>query len=267
MTMLIAFRVCLMAFGFTVFTAGIARAGDPSLRKPVAVEALDHLARANKLYNVGSFAEAAAEYKAGALIEPAPIFDFNLGQCYRQLADHKKSIWHYGRFIKTSPQTPEHNALAQKHIADEQAALDKAAAVEPTPIVEPANPATAPGGRPARPNLGTRAVETTKAEPWYADGVGWGLAATGAVGAIIGSGLLVNASNLETESVHAGGQREAKQLEDRATTRQVLGAVIGISGVALLATGVVKLAFRPSANTTVVGVRASVNGFAIIGSF
>src|SRR3569623_1631264 len=86
-----------------VLTTGTAIA-DPSLLKPKQAAALEHLDKASKLYYVRSFEEAANEYKAGALIEPAAIFDYNLAQCYRQLHRYPEAIWHYQRFIKQSPQ-------------------------------------------------------------------------------------------------------------------------------------------------------------------
>lgn len=34
------------------------------------------------------------EYNAGALVEPAPVFDYNLGQSYRQLGKYREALWH-----------------------------------------------------------------------------------------------------------------------------------------------------------------------------
>ena len=263
----IALRVCLLTFALTVVAPSVAHAGDPPIQKPTAVEALDHLARANKLYNVGSFAEAAVEYKAGALVEPAPIFDFNLGQCYRQLGDHKKAIWHYGRFVKSSPQTPEHVALAQKHIGDEQSALNKdAAAVPAASALPPTLPPASPPTQVVAPALSSSVP--AEVEPWYADGLGWGLTATGAVGVIVGSGFLVNASSISDQANKGGSQREIDALRDKAATRQLLGAVIGIGGIALFGTGIVKLAIHPNPRSaTAVRLGVSANGLAILGRF
>jgi hypothetical protein len=47
--------------------------------------AREHLIRGNRLYNTRAFDAAIEAYKAGALAEPAPVFDYNLGQTYRQL--------------------------------------------------------------------------------------------------------------------------------------------------------------------------------------
>jgi tetratricopeptide (TPR) repeat protein len=76
-----------------LFIASAARA-DP-FAKPATPEAREHLTRGNRLYGVRSFEEAIAEYKAGALVEPAPVFDYNLGQCFRQLRRYREALWYY----------------------------------------------------------------------------------------------------------------------------------------------------------------------------
>ncbi|HEX8113875.1 MAG TPA: hypothetical protein VF516_39355 [Kofleriaceae bacterium] len=77
---------------------GVATAGNP-LARPARRDARAHLDRGNRLYNTRSFEEAIVEYKAGALIEPATVFDYNLAQSYRQLGKYKEAIWHYERFL------------------------------------------------------------------------------------------------------------------------------------------------------------------------
>jgi len=136
-------------------------AADPPIRKPALAAALDHLARATKLYNVRSFEEAADEYKAGALIEPAPVFDYNLGQCYRQLGRYKEAIWHYERFLKASPETPERNESVTGFIAQMRAELESRAMTAPP--IEPAPLVT----------VQRNAAPVARPEPWYRDRAGW----------------------------------------------------------------------------------------------
>lgn len=73
-----------------VLIVGAARAAP--LARPASPEAQEHLDRGNRLYGTRPFEEAIAEYKAGALIEPAPVFDYNLGQCFRQLGRYQEAI-------------------------------------------------------------------------------------------------------------------------------------------------------------------------------
>jgi len=231
-----------------------AYAGDPSIRKPKAAEAVEHLTRGNKLYNVRSFEQAAAEYKAGALVEPAPIFDYNLGQCYRQLKQYTDAIWHYERFAKASPETPDHVATVQKFIADMKAELTSKAMSEPPTEPGPTTATATPTASPPPPTssavASTATVSTSSnspaAEPWYSDGLGWGLAGAGFVSVVVGTGFLFNASNLSDEANGTASQETAADLRSKADTRQLLGAVLGIGGAGLLATGVIKLAIHAS---------------------
>lgn len=59
------------------------------------------------------FDGAVKEYKAGALIESAAIFDYNLGQCYRQLGKYADAIWHYERCLRSGIGTQEEAASIQ----------------------------------------------------------------------------------------------------------------------------------------------------------
>ncbi len=267
-------RICCAAVVLAMLA--VSAFADPPIRKPKIAEALDHLARGNKLYNVRSFEEASVEYKAGALVEPAPIFDYNLGQCYRQLKRYQDAIWHYDRFVKSSPNTPEHVASVQKLIADMKAELDSKAMREPptdpgptgetpVPAVVAPNPAEPP---PAQPRAAVIPASPA-VEPWYADTFGWGLAGVGAVGVVASAGLFVNASGLVDDANHATSQQEQNALRDKADSRKLLGTVIGIGGIALLTTGIIKLAIRPhaEASTGVTHVGVAPSGLVVFGQF
>lgn len=209
---------------------------EPAIGKPIGAAALDHLARATKLYNVRSFEEAAAEYKAGALIEPAPVFDYNLGQCYRQLGRYKDAIWHYERFLRASPETVVHNASVATFISQMRAELESRAMTAPPTEPAAAVPLNAAPVAPAR-------------EHWYADRVGWALTASGVL-ALGGSvALLRRASELADDANHTASQRASDELHDRADVCTVVGTAMSVGGIALVATGVIKLAFTPDGIT------------------
>jgi tetratricopeptide (TPR) repeat protein len=253
---------CVVIVLVLVGAPRVADAGDPAIRKPKAVAALDHLARATKLYNVRSFEEAAREYKAGALVEAAPVFDYNLGQCYRQLGRYKEAIWHYERFIKTSPETPERNESVTGFIAQMRAELENRAMTAPP--TEPAASAAVPT---VPPIAAAPAVGSPAPEPWYADGVGWGLAAGGVIALGGSAALLVSAAGLDDDANHTSMQRASDELHDRAYTRSLAGAALGIGGVALLATGIVKLVVTPTARTETAGVAIAPGGVSVFGRF
>ena len=257
---------CCLMLAFTLLGGSrLAFAGDPAIRKPRAEAALDHLARATKLYNVRSFDEAASEYKAGALIEPAPVFDYNLGQCYRQLGRYKEAIWHYERFVKTSPETPEHNESVGKFIAQMHAELDKRAMTEP-----PTEPA--PAATPSPPSVAPVPVvrSATEIDPWYADRVGWALAAGGVLALAGSGGLFASAAGLDDDANHTPTQRASDELHDRAHTRALVAAGTGIGGIALLAGGIIKLVMTPDAHPETVaawGIRIAPTGVSAFGRF
>jgi len=246
---------------------------DPPLEKPKQAAALDHLEQASKLYNVRAFDKAAEEYKAGALIEAAPIFDYNLAQCYRQLHRYEDAIWHYQRFIHESPQTPEHVEAAQKFITEMKAELDQKAMTEPP--TESAEVATERPEHAIDPQPTGRHVDTTppsapSSDAWYDDPVGWGLAGAGLVGLGVSGALFVSASGLNDDADRATTQTEAKQIRDRADTRSLLGTMVGIGGAALLIGGVVKLAIHPSSEpstASALNVGLSSNGLVVFARF
>ena len=262
-------RVCMVVIA-TLSMARFAHAEDPPMRKPRQASALEHLAQATKLYNVRSFEEAADEYKAGALIEAAPVFDYNLGQCYRQLHRYEDAIWHYQRFVSQSPETPEHVEASQKFIAQMRAELDHKAMTEP-----PVDDGTATHARvdtPAQQSVAPAPLPITtrpSVEPWYDDGLGWGLAGVGLVSVGISAALLFDSSSLNDDANHATTQTDANGLHDTANTRALLGTVLGIGGVGLLVTGVLKLAIHPSGSNLTAAWNVGVvgNGVVVSGTF
>lgn len=261
-------RVCsIVVVLATMLSTRVAFADDPPMRKPKQAAALEHLAQATKLYNVRSFEKAAEEYKAGALAEPAPVFDYNLGQCYRQLHRYEDAIWHYQRFVGESPDTPEHIEASQKFIAQMRAELDQKAMTEP-PVDEGTTVTHHEAARQsvAAPSL---ALGSSTVEPWYSDGLGWGLAGIGVVATGVSVALFLDSSSLNDDANHAATQAEANTFHDKANTRSLLGTVIGIGGLGLLVTGVVKLAIHPTASSSSAAWNVGVtgNGFVVTGSF
>jgi tetratricopeptide (TPR) repeat protein len=242
---------------------------DP-LSKPALAEARDHLALGNKLYNVRSFDEAVAEYKAGALIEPAPVFDYNLGQCYRLTGKYQEAIWHYERFLARGKPAGKLLDSVNDFMVQMRSELDKKAMTqkptEPAPTAAPVASQPAPPPQ-ARPLPVPPAVRRTEA--WYRDGLGWGLAGAGVVGIAVGGGLLSNASSVRADANATKIQEDYHRLSDKASSRTVLGAAVGVVGAGLLVTGIVKLAIHTDEPAQVAGwsLGASGNGLMVFGQF
>ncbi len=195
----------------------------------------------NKLYRIREFEKAAEEYKAGALVEDVPVFHYNLGQCYRQLDRYEDAIWHYERFLDRGKPTGEVRAAVEAFLSQLKVELQRKAATPPR-VEPPADPAK-PVQPPAPPKVVTVRIP---GEPWYRDRLGWGLAGAGVVAIGAGSWLLIDAKGIEDDANAQPGQAERDRLRDRASSRRVVGSVIGGVGLAVLVTGVVKLAMSPS---------------------
>jgi tetratricopeptide (TPR) repeat protein len=210
---------------------------DAPLARPSSPEALAHFEKAYAFYRVGDFKSAADEYKAGALIEPLPVFDYNLGQCFRQLGDYKAAIWHYEQYLKNDPAPGQRADAVKKFIEQMRAELDQKAMHErPT---EPAMPATSPSAPVMLP--------PAPVERWYDDGFGWGLSGAGLIAAGVGVGFLIDASSLDDDANHTSNQQQQNTLRNEISTRSIVGAIVGIGGAGLLVTGIIKLAIHPSA--------------------
>lgn len=224
-----------------------AEPADP-LAKPAHPQAREHLARGNKLYAVREFARAIAEYKAGALLEDATVFQYNLAQCYRLLGNHEEALWHYERFLKRAqPQEPLRSTVLQ-FIEQQRAARAQAAeAATSSPVAS----ATAPSPRAvtARP----------KARHWTDDRLGWTLVGTGAVLSATSGVLLVLARSLEREGNAEPIESNRADLRDRAQTRRVAGYLAGGLGVISLGAGGMRLWLH--------GDGQSVVGAAVAGTF
>lgn len=257
--------------------AGPAHA-DPQIARPKDPAALKHLDVATKLYDIRSFEQAIEEYKAGALVEPAPVFDYDLAQCYRQLHKYKDAIWHYQRFLKESPETPEHNEAVKKFIEQMQAELDqKAMTAPPTEdagSAAPVKPATSvkPATTPAAPAADKEPPPPPAAvDPWYRDPIGWGLVGGGVVALGVSSYFLLDARSKDLDSNKTAGQTEQASLRDTAHSHRVIGGIVGGIGIAAVAAGVVKLVLHPNAEeqteTAGLGIGITTNGFAVMGKF
>ncbi|MEP6864173.1 MAG: tetratricopeptide repeat protein [Deltaproteobacteria bacterium] len=182
---------CLLGF------LGTARADDP-LAKPKDPVAQEHLSQGNKLYRLRDFDKAIEEYKAGALKEDAPVFLYNLGQCYRQLGKYEDAIWHYERFLSRAQPTGDMRTAVEDFVKQMKSELDKKAMSQPP--TEPA-PEPKPKLEAARQPVAPQPVAPV--DPWYADGLGWTFAGAGLLATGIGGYLLLDANDLYDECERA----------------------------------------------------------------
>ncbi|HEV7557615.1 MAG TPA: tetratricopeptide repeat protein, partial [Kofleriaceae bacterium] len=189
--------VCWLAW--CVVTIATARADDP-LAKPDDAIARDYLQQGNRFYHLHELARAIDAYKAGSLRDDTPVFLYNLAQCHRQLGNYAESIWHYERFVARARPTGLLRQTIDRFVRDMKAELGRPLAIE-------------------------------SVEPWYADGVGWSLASAGAIAALAGGYLWLDAADLDDQANHEPRQSVREGLHDRAGARRGIGAVVGLSGI------------------------------------
>lgn len=256
--------VCALMCAWAVFCGGaIARAQTPTGR-PTKPEAVAHFKQGNAHYKVRDFEKAVEEYKAGALIEASAIFDYNLGQCYRQLGKYEDAIWHYERYLRSGIATAQELDSIKNWITQMKAEMEQQA--KSTPPTEPAT--MQPESQPAI--IQPLAVQKT-VEPWHHDAFGWGVTGAGVVVGGIGAALLVDAASLRSDANKAPNQQEQNALHDKADTRALAGGIFVAVGGGLLVTGIVKLAIHdheaPSTTSTSWMIGLSPNGMFASGRF
>jgi hypothetical protein len=247
--------------------------------RPNTREAQAHLRRGWRLYNNQGFEEAITEFKAGALVEPSPAFDYNLGQSYRQLGKYKEALWHYERFVAHGKPTGEVLEAVQRWITEMQQHLaNPVRTAPPTEAVAdtvpsdaqpmPATPtrtAGLPAGGAIRDSMPSE--DRASSPNW----IGWTLTGTGVV-AIAGSGYLaLRASSLDDQANRELDTRMRNDLRDQVTSRRLASEIIGASGLVLAGTGIYLLVTRshhsdPRATASIdLGVTGS--GIVVLGRF
>lgn len=205
-----------------------AQPADP-LAKPAHPQAREHLARGNKLYSVREFARAIEEYKAGALLEDATVFQYNLAQSYRLLGNHEEALWYYERFLKRAqPQEPLRSTVLQ-FIEQQKAAGEKAASHAATPSAQASE--QVPLHRPPPP----------RRRHWAHDRLGWSLVGSGVVLGATSGVLLVLARSLDRDGNAEPLESQRADLRDRAQNRRIAAYLTGGLGLFALGAGGVRL--------------------------
>lgn len=253
--------------------------------QPKNHEAREHLRRGARLHNNQDFKAAIDEFKAGALIEPCSAFDYNLGQSYRQMGLYKEALWHYQRFLNDGKPTGEVLQTVQGWIAEMQAHIANAARTmpptEPAPDATQQEAPTSPraAAKPTQPtaqplpmqhDIRTRPTTQDNEHQGSVNWIGWtvtvgGVAALGTTGY-----LFLRASNLDDQANMNIDNRTRSDLHDGASTRRLAGAIVGVGGVALTATGIYLLAtshHQDRSTTASLDVGITGRGIVVFGRF
>jgi tetratricopeptide (TPR) repeat protein len=253
--------------------ASTARADDPALAQPKEPNARLHFTRGNRLYRARKLEDAVAAYQAGAALEPAPVFDFNLGQCYRKLGRSADAIRHYERFLERGRPASQLHDLVTSFLRQMSEAQDRE-----QPLLQPPPPVASlprsPVDRTGAVALPTTARSTSieaLGERWYVDRLGWGLVAGGVATAGVAVYLRMRASDLHATAGAVLDEDRRLELRDAAHVRSAGGAVLGVGGGVLLVAGTIRLAFHlkaaPRLRAASWHIDLSSRGAAVFGRF
>jgi hypothetical protein len=204
--------------------------------------------RGTRLYQVGDYAKALEEFKAGYVEEAEPSFLYNVAQCYRQLGQAREAMVTYRRFLSLSPDTPLRGEVERKiHEAEENLRTQKAAAtlasrqgpVVPAPAAEP----------PAKWELQERPRARPARWPVW---VGGALTAAAAGGAVA---LGVTTNRRFDQLRDSCGRTSAGcadgDISDIRTRSRIVNVLWAVAGVSALVTGIAVYATSREAGVAV----------------
>lgn len=98
--------------------------------------ALQHFDSATRLYKLGRFREALAEFEGAYLDKADPAFLFNIGQCQRMLGQREPALRAYRNYLRDRP-----DAINRKDVESLIAELERPQPSPPTSTVPPTTPA------------------------------------------------------------------------------------------------------------------------------
>lgn len=119
----------LLVVGVSLCAGGLAGPGGPraahadndaTLR--VAKKAFE---RGEKLFALGKFDEALAQYQRAYDAKPLPGLLFNIGQCHRNLGDYEAAIFSFKKYLKAAPEA-DNREQVEEYIDDLEAEQEKA---------------------------------------------------------------------------------------------------------------------------------------------
>lgn len=266
-------RLMAVLVGAWMITRAIPALAD-EITKPTSAEARAKLSAGAGLFRAGEFEKALEEYKAGVVIEDAPIFHYNLGQSYRHLGRYKEAIWHFQRFLRhANPLPDKYKQATETMIRDMKSEMDRKAMTNPPTEPADGEPAkNVPAPPQSAPPASQASTPTELPPPWYNDALGWGLAGSGVLGAGVSVALLVNAKSLDDDANAESSQVKQDELRERASSRRLAGAIVGVVSTGLLVTGIVKLVIAPNGReqqslASAIDISITPSGFAIAGRF
>jgi tetratricopeptide (TPR) repeat protein len=165
---------------FALLPAGPARGALPAMPDPAApadVEVDEHVAQGHRLYLLGRYQDAIAEYRRAYELRADPQFLFQIAEAYRQLGATEQALFYYERYLAGAAAGPD-RGVAEQRVAEIESL--RAATAPPGPS---ASLVAVPGA-----TLGTNAKRPTPIwrRWWVWTAVGVALAAGATAAALAG---------------------------------------------------------------------------------
>jgi tetratricopeptide (TPR) repeat protein len=198
-------------------------------------KAAAHFEKGTRLYQVGEYAKALEEFKAGYIEEADPSFLYNTAQCYWRLGQEKEALLGYRRFLSLAPDTPLRGDVERKIRELEQVLEERAA----NPPAEPAaDPGQAPPARNRAPvNLSARPAPAAPSRwpAWTA-----GIATLAFAGGAAALGLQTNDrfESLRNSCGRNPAGCSDSQINDIRTRGRLVNGLLILSGISAIATGI-----------------------------
>ncbi len=139
------------ALALTLLTAGVAHGAEPtpSASTPADAEIDEHVAQGHRLYQLGRYQEAIAEYRRAYELRADPSFLFQIGESYRQLGATEQALFYYDRYLAGAPNGSDRDAAEERVSEIERLRAHPAAAATPAGLV--ATPGNGAGAKPPTP--------------------------------------------------------------------------------------------------------------------
>jgi tetratricopeptide (TPR) repeat protein len=116
---------------------------------PANVEIDEHVAQGHRLYQLGRYQEAIAEYRRAYELRADPPFLFQIAESYRQLGATEQALFYYDRFLAGAGDGPDRDAAEER--VNELESLRARPPVAATPPGLIAAPGAGAGAKPPTP--------------------------------------------------------------------------------------------------------------------
>jgi hypothetical protein len=217
-----------------------AHADGPRFEPPSPVDAAHQLyARGKQLYAEKKFKAAGDEFAAAYAIDPDSKFLlFNIALARRMAGECREAVTAYRTFVATNP--PADQATNAQIGIDRCEALLRESQPPPAPDPTEKPPVVTTSVVPPPPERKPEPV-TVQPRPWYSDGVGDVLVASGSAALIASVVLQLSARSAARTTFHPASLADFEANRDSAATSEVISWIAAGAGVALIVGGVIHI--------------------------